>query len=152
MHLAAFRRLTSYTRITEVNRSRAAVSIPSNIAEGQGRCSKGEFRQFLGIARGSLLEVETQIHIAHRLALLSKEKQNELLSSTGEVLRMLNGLWDSMASKPHDQLSVVLELETRNLKLETTSVASPPRSLLPHSQSEKSTSTASQSPSLRRSP
>ncbi len=82
---------------------RAAVSIPSNIAEGQGRCSRGEFRQFLGVARGSLLEVETQIHIAHRLALLSTEKQDDLLSSTGELLRMLNGLWNSMGSSPGGQ-------------------------------------------------
>jgi four helix bundle protein len=46
---------------------RAAVSIASNIAEGQGRMSPGEFRQFVGHARGSALEVETQLIIAARL-------------------------------------------------------------------------------------
>jgi four helix bundle protein len=50
---------------------RAAVSIPSNIAEGKGRLSKGEFRQFLENARGSLAEVETQILIAQK-SLLSR--------------------------------------------------------------------------------
>jgi four helix bundle protein len=43
---------------------RSAVSIASNIAEGQGRLTRGEFRHFLGIARGSLLELETQLAIA----------------------------------------------------------------------------------------
>lgn len=52
---------------------RAAVSIPSNIAEGQGRTSTGEFKQFLGHARGSLLEVETQLQIAASLEYLSSE-------------------------------------------------------------------------------
>jgi four helix bundle protein len=50
---------------------RASVSIPSNIAEGQGRLTRGEFRQFLGHAKGSICEVETQLIIAHNLGYLN---------------------------------------------------------------------------------
>jgi four helix bundle protein len=75
---------------------RAAVSVPSNIAEGQGRLSKREFKQFLGVARGSLLELETQLIIAGELRLLSEDGVDELLVRTGEVLLMLNGLMKSM--------------------------------------------------------
>lgn len=71
---------------------RAAVSVPSNIAEGQGRASTGEFRQFLGNAKGSLLEVETQIIIAQRLGFMSGQKVQQILESIREVIRMLNGL------------------------------------------------------------
>ena len=71
---------------------RAAVSVPSNIAEGQGRLSTGEFRQFLGHARGSLAEVETQVHIAEKLSYVSREEADRVLSSCDEVGRILNGL------------------------------------------------------------
>jgi len=77
---------------------RAAVSVPSNIAEGQGRLSTGEFKQFLGHARGSLLEAETQISIARELGYLEREDSERLLHKSGEVGRVLNGL---MASLPH---------------------------------------------------
>ena len=75
---------------------RAAVSVPSNIAEGQGRLTRGEFRQFLGQARGSLLEIDTQITIAHKLGYLREQEYEFLLDRTGEVGKMLNGLIDSM--------------------------------------------------------
>ena len=71
---------------------RAAVSVPSNIAEGQGRLSTGEFKQFLGQARGSLLEVETQVLIAQELGYLQSDDAKELLNQSGEVGRVLNGL------------------------------------------------------------
>jgi len=71
---------------------RAAVSIPSNIAEGQGRLSTGEFKQFLGHARGSLAEVKTQIHIAQKLQYVSPIQAGEVLEYCNEVGRILNGL------------------------------------------------------------
>ena len=78
---------------------RAAVSIPSYIAEGQGRRSRGEFVQFLGHARGSLFEVETQLLIAAQLGFLSDEKSNELQQRVNEVARLMNGLMKSLQSK-----------------------------------------------------
>jgi len=80
---------------------RAAVSIPSNIAEGQGRLSGGEFRHFLGQARGSLREVETQVQIAHNLGYLQEDSLGVLLEACAEVGRILNGLIASI-SKPSD--------------------------------------------------
>jgi four helix bundle protein len=75
---------------------RAAVSIPSNIAEGQGRLSEKEFRHFLGQARGSVMEVETQIQIAKNLGYIQADKTKELLNSCAEVGRILNGLLASI--------------------------------------------------------
>lgn len=78
---------------------RAAVSIPSNIAEGQGRLSAKEFRQFLGNARGSLAELETQIKIACNLQYLAESDVQILLESASEVGRLLNGLITSCNKK-----------------------------------------------------
>ena len=75
---------------------RAAVSIASNIAEGQGRLTKGEFCHFLGQARVSLLELETQLSIAVDLGLLEADQFKKLEQQTSEVRMLLNGLIESM--------------------------------------------------------
>src|SRR3954452_23774398 len=71
---------------------RAVVSVPSNIAEGYGRNSRNELHQFVGIARGSLAEVETQIELAHMLGYLSVPETQVLMNAAGEIGRMLTGL------------------------------------------------------------
>jgi four helix bundle protein len=71
---------------------RAAVSIPSNIAEGQGRLATKEFRQFLGVARGSLKELETQLLISIDLTYAGAEAVADCLGLTDEIGRMLNAL------------------------------------------------------------
>jgi len=78
---------------------RAAVSIPSNIAEGQGRSSRKEFLYFLGNAKGSLSEVETQVLIARKLDYIDDEVSNSLLNLSAEVGRILNGLLASLRNK-----------------------------------------------------
>jgi four helix bundle protein len=76
---------------------RAAVSIPSNIAEGQGRRTTADFVRHLSISYGSLREVETQTLIALRLRYLTTEKCQDILNMAGEVGRLLNGLMSSLA-------------------------------------------------------
>jgi len=71
---------------------RAAVSIPSNVAEGQARQSTAEFRNFLSIAQGSRAEVETQLMIAQRLGYLSQEKAEQILNISEEIKRMIYSL------------------------------------------------------------
>ena len=78
---------------------RAAVAVPSNIAEGQGRESTKEFIRFLSIAYGSLMEVETQILIADMRKYLSSEVCLDLLDRSAEVGRLINGLSRSLVSK-----------------------------------------------------
>ncbi len=78
---------------------RAAVSVPSNIAEGQGRITEKEFRQFLGNARGSLAEVETQIIIANNLDYLDDPEFQKLSGMVAETGRILNGLISAVISE-----------------------------------------------------
>lgn len=76
---------------------RATVSIPSNIAEGHGRVSTKEYLHHLSIARGSLLELETQILLAERLEYSPKQVTHELLARADEISRMLMRLYQSLA-------------------------------------------------------
>ncbi len=75
---------------------RAAVSVPSNIAEGHGRKHVGEYLHHLSIANGSLMELETQVQIAFRLEYLNAEDQDVLSHRTADVGRMLAGLISSL--------------------------------------------------------
>ena len=71
---------------------RAAVAIPSNIAEGAGRQHTKEFIQFLAIAEGSATELETQLIIAERLKFLEKAKYDEIAALQLEIFKMLRVL------------------------------------------------------------
>jgi len=75
---------------------RAIVSVPSNIAEGQGRDSTKEFIHHLSIAYGSLMEAETQIQIAANLSYLNQTEANILIEQAAEVGRLMNGLSRSL--------------------------------------------------------
>jgi four helix bundle protein len=66
---------------------KSALSVPSNISEGHDRRTKGEFLHFLGIARGSLAEVQTQIHVAGRLKYWSKSDVEHFLARTDRNLQ-----------------------------------------------------------------
>jgi four helix bundle protein len=79
---------------------RAAVSVASNIAEGYGRSTKGEYYQFLGHARGSNSEVETQIVIAKELGFGSAQMVQRSEELCSEVGRMLGALMKSLRPKP----------------------------------------------------
>jgi four helix bundle protein len=78
---------------------RAAVSISSNIAEGKGHNSDGDFGRFLFHARGSLLELQTQIAIADGLEYLTKEQADTLTRNTDNLGRGLNGLIQAVRGK-----------------------------------------------------
>ena len=79
---------------------RASVSVPSNIAEGRGRLTQGEFRHFLGIAQGSNYEVQTQLVIARKLGFAGQELLDEAESLSQEVGRMLSSFIATVSAKP----------------------------------------------------
>lgn len=72
--------------------SRAALSVPSNIAEGKGRLSPKELRHFLGTARGSLFELKTQLEIAARTGYVTQEVCDELLAEADKIGTGINNL------------------------------------------------------------
>ncbi len=78
---------------------RAAISIPSNIAEGQARNTTGEFSQFLGISKGSLAEIDTQLEIARRLSFLSIESFQSFENEIETIGKMLNALQNALPKK-----------------------------------------------------
>ena len=71
---------------------RAGVSVSCNIAEGKGRLTDGEYRHFLGNARGSLFELQTQIEIAHKLGHMTDELRESLLAQSDDIGRSLSAL------------------------------------------------------------
>jgi four helix bundle protein len=81
---------------------RATVSIPSNIAEGQGRETTRDFLRFLGIARGSLQELETQLILASRLRYIDEAGKVALFEVAEETGRLLSGLTKSLARADGD--------------------------------------------------
>ena len=92
-----FPREEQYCLITQLRR--AAISIPSNIAEGQGRRAEKEFSYFLKIAHGSLREVETQILIAKRLGYLTEDTAQNVAEHSARVGRLITGLINSLENR-----------------------------------------------------
>jgi four helix bundle protein len=78
---------------------RAAVSVPSNIAEGHGRFTTGEYRQFPGIARGANYELQTQLEIARALDFGNPELLDEAEGFSFEVGKMISGVLNAIKEK-----------------------------------------------------
>ena len=89
--------LTSQTK-------RAAVSVPTNIAEGKGRGTPGDFARFLGIAYNSLCELETLLYFAHRRKFIDQPSRDALLVRSTEVARLIHGLLRSLKCPSGDGL------------------------------------------------
>jgi four helix bundle protein len=92
----SFPREETYGLSSQIRRS--AVSVPSNIAEGQGRLTSGEFKQFLGIARGSNCGLQTQLEIARALGYGDVHGIEEAEGPSCEVGKMINAILQSLSS------------------------------------------------------
>ena len=77
----------------------AAVSVPSNLAEGHERGSTAEFIRYIGIAKGSLAEAETQVMLAVRLGFIESERADQWLHDAAEVGRLSNGLATALRTR-----------------------------------------------------
>ncbi|MCC7259469.1 MAG: four helix bundle protein [Alphaproteobacteria bacterium] len=86
---------------------RAAISVPSNLAEGSSRRSTKEFLRFVNIASGSLAEMETQLQIAANLALLRAEQISALSAKSEEISKMLHSLHRTLSQKTVEKNNVV---------------------------------------------
>lgn len=93
----SFPKQETYGLVSQMRR--AAVSLPSNIAEGKGRLTDRDRAHFFSQARGSLLELETQVLVAKDLRYISQPEVHALMRSTAEVGRMLNALILSIRPK-----------------------------------------------------
>jgi four helix bundle protein len=100
-----FPRSEQYGLVSQLRR--AAVSVASNIAEGQGRLTTGEFQHFLGQARGSLLEVETQLAISCDLGSLSRQTCEELERESYQVLGLINRLLEALRQRKRASLETL---------------------------------------------
>ena len=89
---------------------RASVSICCNIAEGQARNSTGEFKQFLGISKGSLAEVETLLLLSKEMNLLKVIDYQALSDYCEEINKLLNGLLKSLAAH-HSSLTTIRRIK-----------------------------------------
>ena len=94
---AAFPREEVYGLTSQLRR--AAVSIPSNIAEGNGRNTTRDYLHFLGMAYGSVKEVETQVLIAERLQYIDSIGSGRLVQMTTEIARLVSGFVNSLNRK-----------------------------------------------------
>lgn len=92
-----FPREEIYTLVSQIRR--AAISIPANIAEGWARGTTKEYLQYLKIARGSLMELETHVIISQRVNCLREEELEKLSTSIQQIGKMLNGLIKSLSRK-----------------------------------------------------
>lgn len=90
----AFPKAETFCVVSQMRR--AAVSIPSNLAEGAARKSKKEFKQFLSIAQGSISELDTHIELASMLNYIDKVVYSDLISRLNTISKMLFGLSKSL--------------------------------------------------------